>query len=122
MYHSEESIKIRREKEVKFDAEIGVFDQHKQCKIYSNEFIERYIKLFGLTYIQSDYSIHSTKYWPRVITSFYTPFGISKIESHLIDRIINLNEDIDTLSNIILTNPHLHPILRNNLYQNLWRK
>lgn len=51
--------------------------------------------------------------------AFYTPLGIQSIDSGYIRRILEGGSDLEDLRWEILTNPHLHPVIKENLISNL---
>jgi hypothetical protein len=114
-----EEISDGRYKEMMFTCTEGVIFKYPKCKIYSEEFINRFIRRYGLDEIYRDYSPYYNKFYDRQIHSFYTPYGISSIDSFICKEICKEDVDVEKWKEIILTQPNLHPIIRNNLYGNL---
>lgn len=108
-----------RYNEMMFTCKEGIAFDYPKCEIYSQLFINRFIKIYGLDNIYRDYAPHYNKFGNRQIHSFYTPYGISQIDSFICREIRKEDIDIELWKEIILRQPNLHPIIRNNLYYNL---
>lgn len=117
--NKKEEIEKRRYDDMMFTCTKGVTFNYPKCKIYSQEFINRFIKRYGLDEIHRDYAPYYNRFFDRKIYSFYTPYGISSIDGFIAKEICKEDVDVEKWKEIILTQPNLHPIIRNNLYGNL---
>lgn len=110
--------KEQREIEQEFNSKEGVLLGYPPCKIYTQEFIKRFFKIFGINFYY-DYSPKYSVFGYRSISSFYTSYGIQQIDAWISKKIREENIDVEDFKKRILTQPNLHPMIRNNLYYNL---
>lgn len=96
----------------------GYLDGVKPCKLYTVKYQKSFLrKHFNKLYV--DYSIYY-----GTIFSAYTQYGVKQIDSNFCHQIQILGNSeclftFDELKECILRQPNLHPIIRNNLYNNL---
>ncbi len=107
-------------------------EEHKLCSEYEMEIeCTSYIglpDLFKEEYMDENKSIkdylfdHAPKnniYYDRKVVSFWTPFGISGIDSWFSKKIQSNNYDKELLVKMIRRNPHLSNCIKTNLLSNI---
>jgi hypothetical protein len=102
----------------------GLISDAPRCKIYSNEFVNRFIRKFGIQNLYRDYAWNYFDHPSVQIFTSYLPYGIMGIDSAIAREIKRLGSEdcyftYKELEECILRQMHLHPIIRNNLYSNL---
>lgn len=110
---------FQRDRDNEHAAMAGVYYKRKPCEIYTPAKNNALYKKIGHNRIYLDYAPQSTTVYDRTIASCYTPFGISAIDGWFAKQIQSGAIPFRVLKKAILTNPHLHPVIRNNLYHNL---
>ena len=69
--------------------------------------------------IYVDQATENSYYGDRHFFAAYTPVGIKKLDSNYIKAIQEGKVDSDFLTKQIRKNPHLHPLIKENLLYNL---
>lgn len=112
---------FQRERDYEIAAMAGIFGKWKPCRILTPRKAAVWYRKLGHDKVYRDYAPQQSAIYDRLITSFYTSFGISNIDSWFARQIQqgDVKKNFKLLKKAILTNPHLHPVIRNNLYQNL---
>ena len=93
----------------------------QQFKDYSDTYKEEYPKPNANIHDEYYYDLGPTasRFWDRKIQSFYTPYGISLMDSHFGKMIREELLEPDHLEWMIRRNPHLHNVIKTNLLSNL---
>jgi hypothetical protein len=108
--------KFQSERDYEFAATSGIFRKLKPCVIMTPTKTNKLYYKLGKDKVYLDYAPHY-----GAIFSCFTPYGISNIDAWFARQIQGekVRENFKYLKRAILTCPHLHPVIRNNLYQNL---
>lgn len=113
---------ISWEQDMKRTAEAGMIDKLPRCKLWSKKYTTDWLKKNNPMDHYYDYSGKNRIVLPdlRTIESFFTPHGIQQIDSWIGNKLrTEENLDVKYWREVILRQPNLHPVIRNNLYSNL---
>lgn len=108
--------KFQNERNYEFAATSGIFRKLKPCKLMSVNKTNALYEKLGKDKVYQDYA----PYYGTIFSCF-TSYGVSNIDAWFAKQIHGekVKENFKYLKRAILTCPHLHPVIRNNLYQNL---
>lgn len=100
----------------------GIHEKLPKCKVYSEKKIRKLTK-DGIEKFYVDCSDNYINVPGFYMSSVYTPYGIKMIDSWFCREIRSMTNGESKftrkkLIKAILTCPHLHPIIRSNLYLN----
>jgi hypothetical protein len=122
----EEHWKIMRIHDMFFNMITGYIQGIPKCRVYSRNYQTRFLKKikYNISKIYFDYASSYISIPGFHSYNAFTRYGISQIDTAFAKEIQILGEEhclftADELEDCILRHPHLHPIIRNNLYSNL---